>query len=357
MAITTRMKPKRPGKIGIIILVIIGLLIVVGGFIGHKGYRWFMSPNLLTSSTDEEYLYIPTGSDFDDVVQLLTFREWLDNSDSFVKVAQLMGFDKSVKAGRFKLKPGMSNYELVVLLRSGAQSAVNVTFHNVRNPYQLAGVVARKIEADSVSIVKVIENDSLIASLGYNRNTLMALFIPDTYQFFWNTSANQWLTRMHTEYGKFWNKQRLQKADSLGLTLIDVSTLASIVDEETVKRDEKPLVAGLYLNRLRIGMPLQADPTIKFALGDFAIRRILKKDLEIDSPYNTYKNAGLPPGPIRIPSIDGIDAVLNAKDHNYLYMCAKDDFSGYHNFAVTFKQHQQNAVNYQRALRAARVFR
>ncbi|MBP8790140.1 MAG: endolytic transglycosylase MltG [Breznakibacter sp.] len=354
MAIVTRYKLKKPGKVKILLFALILLGAVVAG---TKYYRWFLQPNLQLGSQAVDYLYIPTGSDLEDVVQLLTYQRWLKNEKSFTSVARLFGYDKMVKAGRYKVSQGMNNYHLVSLLRRGAQSPVQLTFNNVRTLPQLAGIVSRKIEADSVSVLQVLNNDSLILSMGFNPETLPALFIPDTYEFFWNTSSSQWLQRMHKEHGRFWNAARMQKADSLGLTPIEVSTLASIVDEETIKGDEKPVVAGLYLNRLKINMPLQADPTVKFALGDFAIRRILKKDLGVDSPYNTYRHAGLPPGPIRIPSVGGIDAVLNAQPHRYLYMCAKDDFSGYHNFAVTLNQHQQNAAKYQRALRKAGIFR
>jgi UPF0755 protein len=357
MAISSRFKRKKPSKIKMIIFVVIGLLVVVGGLLSIRGYRWFIQPNVFPSDKEYDYLYIPTGASFDDVVQLLTFREWLNDSQSFVAVAKLMGYDKLVKAGRYRIESGMSNYGVVMLLRSGHQTPVQFTFNNLRTVSQLAGIVGNKLEADSASVMKLIGNEAYIDSLGFDERTIISLFIPNTYQFFWNTNAEQWMNRMHREYDKFWNEQRRHKADSIGLTAVEVSVLASIVDEETVKNDEKPLVAGLYLNRLRTGMALQADPTIKFALGDFTIRRILKKDLDIVSPYNTYRNTGLPPGPIRIPSVAGIDAVLNAVSHNYIYMCAKDDFSGYHNFASTYRQHQQNALKYQRALRSAGVFR
>ncbi len=357
MAIVTRHKPKKPGNFKILVFLILALILVGAGFFGLKYYRWFFQPNLHPGSKQVDYLYIPTGSSFDDVVQLLTCQNWLGSEKSFVAVARLMGYDQSVRAGRYKITQGMDNYHLVSMLRQGAQSPIQLTFNNVRTLPQLAGIVSRKIEADSVSLIRVLENDSLIRTLGFRPETLPALFIPNTYEFFWNTSSKQWLQRMHKEYGRFWNASRMHKADSLGLSPVEVSVLASIVDEETIKGDEKPVVAGLYLNRLKINMPLQADPTVKFSLGDFTIRRILKKDLAVDSPYNTYRYAGLPPGPIRIPSVSGIDAVLNAQPHKYLYMCAKDDFSGYHNFAATLRQHQQNAAKYQRALRQARIFR
>ncbi len=353
MALVTRYKVKKPGKFLIIALI----LLLAIGLAGINVYRWFFQPNIQLENKQVDYLYIPSGAVFDDVVQLLTYQGWLQNETSFKAVARLIDYDKLVKAGRYKITEGMNNYQLASMLRRGAQSPVQFTFNNVRVLPQLAGIVSHKIEADSLALISIFHNDSLIQSLGFHQETLPALFIPDTYEFFWNTSAEEWLKRMHKEYGLFWNETRRHKADSLGLSPVEVSILASIVDEETIKSDEKPVVAGLYLNRLRINMALQADPTVKFALGDFALRRILKKDLSIDSPYNTYRYAGLPPGPIRIPSVGGIDAVLNAQPHKYLYMCAKDDFSGYHNFAVSLNQHQQNAAKYQRALRKARIFR
>ncbi len=357
MAISSRFKAKRPGKIKMILFIVIGILIVAGGVVTVKGYRWFFQANVMLDDQEFECLYVPTEADFDDVVQLLTFRHWLQNKRGFVSVAQLMGYDKQVKAGRYRIENGMSNYNLVALLRSGRQTPVQFTFNNLRTVNQLAAIVGNRLEADSAQVMKLLTDDAVLELKGFNQATVMAMFIPNTYQFFWNTGAGKWLDRMHGEYEKFWNENRRQKADSLGLSIIEVAVLASIVDEETVKSDEKPLVAGLYLNRLKIKMALQADPTIKFALGDFTIRRILTKDLDVDSPYNTYRNTGLPPGPIRIASVSGIDAVLNAVDHDYIYMCAKDDFSGYHNFATTFKQHQQNAAKYQKALRRAGIFR
>ncbi len=353
MALITRYKLKKPGIIKIIILIV--LLAV--GLVGMNIYRWFFKPNVFLKGQSFEYLYIPSGAVFEDVLQLLTYQGWLQNETSFAAVARMVDYDKFVKAGRYKILDGIDNFQLVTMLRSGNQSPVQFTFNNIRTLSQLAGIVSHKIEADSTDVAAVFAHDSLINSFGFEPETLPALFIPNTYEFFWNTSALQWINRMHKEYERFWNDKRLHKADSIGLSPVEVSVLASIVDEETIKRDEKAVVAGLYLNRLRIRMALQADPTVKYALGDFSIRRILKKDLNIDSPYNTYRYAGLPPGPIRIASVDGIDAVLNAQPHKYLYMCAKDDFSGYHNFAVTLQQHQQNAAKYQRALRRAQIFR
>ena len=200
------------------------------------------------------------------------------------------------------------------------------------------------------NLLNLLKDKAYVSQLGFKETTLPSLFLPNTYQMYWNTDAKGFVSRMKREYTNFWTDERVQKANEKGLTPVEVSVLASIVDEETQKADEKPLVAGLYLNRLKRGMRLQADPTLKYALGDFSIKRLLNDDMEINSPYNTYKYAGLPPGPIRIPSIVGLNAVLDAASHKYLYMCAKEDFSGYHNFAKTLSQHNQNAAKYRREL-------
>ena len=193
-------------------------------------------------------------------------------------------------------------------------------------------------------------------SLGFTRETIPALFIPNTYEIYWNVSPERFMARMKQEYNRFWTEERRKKAEALGLTPVEVSTLASIVEEESAVADEYPTIAGLYLNRLKAGMPLQADPTVKFAAGDFALQRILDKHLAIDSPYNTYKYAGLPPGPIRIPSIRAIDAVLNPAHHRYFYMCAKEDFSGRHNFAATLAEHNRNANRYRAELNRRKIY-
>ena len=215
--------------------------------------------------------------------------------------------------------------------------------------------VSRQLMIDSLDIAKLISDSAYCAQMGYAQETLPSLFIPNTYEVYWNMSADAFMKRMQKEHAAFWNDERLKKAQRIGLTPEEVSTLASIVEEETANGPEKPMVAGLYINRLNKGMLLQADPTVKFGLQEFGLKRILFKHLEVDSPYNTYKYAGLPPGPIRIPSIQGLESVLNYTQHNYIYMCAKEDFSGTHNFAVTAAQHQANARRYQQALNRRKI--
>jgi UPF0755 protein len=215
---------------------------------------------------------------------------------------------------------------------------------------QMAKRLSAKLMIDSTTIADALTDNAFCHQLGYDTCTIACAFVPNTYEVYWNTSVEKLMQRMTNEHDKFWTSERKQKAATIGLTPNEVCTLASIIDEETANNDEKPMIAGMYLNRLHIGMPLQADPTVKFALKDFALKRIYHAHLEVESPYNTYKNAGLPPGPIKVASIRGIDAVLNRIAHNYLYMCAKEDFSGTHNFATTYQEHQANATRYAKAL-------
>ena len=226
----------------------------------------------------------------------------------------------------------------------------------MRTVQDLAGRISQQLMLDSVTLLSALKDEKKVESLGFDTNTVVAMFIPNTYEVYWNTSLDNLLTRMKKEYNTFWNESRKAKAKNIGLSPVEVSTLASIVEEEATYSDEYPIVAGLYLNRLKRGQRLQADPTVKFAVGDFSLRRILFVHLDVESPYNTYRNDGLPPGPIRIPSIKGIDATLSPADHKYLFMCAKDDLSGRHNFATTHAEHMRNAARYQRALNEKKIY-
>ncbi len=256
-----------------------------------------------------------------------------------------------VRSGRYAVEPGESFLTIYHHLLRGQQSPVSLILPSVRTLDRLAGVLSRSLMLDSAEVAMQFADSAFAASNGYTTATLPALFIPNTYEVYWDTSLNSFMERMEKENERFWNQgDREEKAQQLNMSHEEIVTLASIVDEETANNAEKPRVAGLYLNRLHQGIHLQADPTVKFAVGDVTLRRILNKHLAIDSPYNTYIYKGLPPGPIRIPSVAGIDAVLHHEHHNYLYMCAKEDFSGTHNFASTFAEHQQNARRYQRAL-------
>lgn len=252
--------------------------------------------------------------------------------------------------GRYEAAPGESTLTFYRKVRNGRQTPLNLTIPSVRTMDRLALYLGSKLMIDSTEIADALYDSTFCQQFGYDTATIACLFIPNTYQIYWNTSLEDFMNRMKKENKQFWSQERLQKAQNAGLTPNQVITLASIVDEETAANAEKPAVAGMYLNRLKQGMPLQADPTIKFALKDFSLRRIYHKHLDIQSPYNTYRNIGLPPGPIRIPSIAGIDAVLNYDKHDFLYMCAKEDFSGRHNFARTYQEHLNNAAKYTKAL-------
>jgi len=318
-------------------------------------YGYLNDPNVIVNEEDP-YLYIPTGSNFDTVVNRLERKGVLKNIEGFVWVAKRKSYPESVKPGRYKLINGMTNNALVNLLKSGRQTPVNVSFHYVRTIPQLAAKIARKIEADSSSLVQAMCNPGILSQHVLNEETCELLYIPNTYEFYWNTSADAFVQRMAKEYQTFWNEERKQKAAAISLTPSQVGILASLVmAEQSVHKSEWKRIAGLYINRLNKGMLLQCDPTVIYAHGDQPIQRVLLRHLEIDSPYNTYKYPGLPPGPIMIPEPDALDAVLNYEKHDFIYMCAKEDFSGLHNFASTLKEHQQNARRYQKALNQAGI--
>lgn len=253
-----------------------------------------------------------------------------------------------LKSGSYVIEPGEEAWRFARRIKNRQQDPINITFNNLRNVEQLAARLDEQLLVDSLALHAAI--DSILREQGVNKTNYVAHFFPNTYEVYWTESAENIVSRITGHYTQFWNEERLAKAKKLNLSPEEVSTLASIVEEETNKRDERPKVARLYLNRLNIGMKLQADPTVKYAVGDFTLRRILNKHLEVNSPYNTYKHQGLPPGPIRMPEAATLDAVLNAPQHKYIYMCAKEDFSGYHNFAVDFATHQANARKYQAAL-------
>lgn len=328
--------------VGILLLIIV----VAAGVLGYSYYKVVVKSNVDLVDADYTYFYIRTGADFEDVLENLEEAGYLKDKGSFVWLAKQKKYDKNVKAGRFKIDDGMNNNELINHLRS-SNIPVQVTFNNIQTIEQLCGKIAHQLELDSAYLNNLLHNEQTLNHYGFNKQTLPALFIPNTYEFFWNTNSQQFLERMAKEFKSFWTEDKVAAAKQIGLSQSQVSTLASIVEGETKKRDEMPKVAGLYLNRLRIGMPLQSDPTVKFAIGDPTRRRIYRADLKIESPYNTYLNKGLPPGPIGFPSVTALNAVLNAEDHNYLYMVAQPNYSGYHNFAQSYSQHLRYAREYQ----------
>jgi UPF0755 protein len=345
----TKTKKHKKSLFTKIIVVLAIIFSVVIASMVYNYYQKIYKPNVNINNKDE-YIYIPTGSSFDDVVNILEKEQILIDVSSFEWLAEIKKYKNNVKPGRYRIKKGMNNNELINLLRSGKQEPVKVVIRGFRNYKYLAGSLAKKIESDSLSIIEVFENELIAKKYGFTPETFITIVIPNTYEFFWNTSAEEFVERMAKEYKKFWTEERKNKAKEIGLSQTEVAILASIVQCETNKTDEMPDIAGVYINRLRKGMLLQADPTVVYAIGDFGIQRVLQKHLSYDSPYNTYIYPGLPPGPICIPYIHSINAVLNYNKHNYLYFCARDDFSGYHTFAKTLEEHLANARKYQRAL-------
>jgi UPF0755 protein len=332
------------------------LIITAGITVVLIMYSRIWRSNVKLPSGESTLFYIPTGSGYQDVYRQLGEQDLLRDTSSFNWVAIKKNYPRHVRPGRYRLRSGMSNNRLLGILRSGSQEPIQLVFNHIKTPEILAGVVAEQIEADSLEILSLFTDTDLLENNQLTPETVFGIFIPNTYEMYWNTSGEEFFNRMLREYRIFWNEKRLARARNMGLEPLEVMTLASIVDEETLIRDEEARVAGVYINRLNRRMRLQADPTIKFAAGDMFMTRVLKKHLLIDSPYNTYRNGGLPPGPIVIPSISAIDAVLNYERHNYLYFCAKEDFSGYHNFASTLAQHNKNARSYQNALNRRKIF-
>lgn len=329
--------------------------IFAGVFFLYFVYILF-APNISPKSDEKTYLCIPDSSSLNQVVTLLSNEADISNTMAFKQVATLLRYSK-IRPGRYEIKPGMNNFQLIRILRSGRQTPVKLTFNNIRTKEQLAGRLSAQLMADSLSILKILNDTALLAKDSLNPNTSIALFIPNTYEVFWDMDASELYNRMRKEYNTFWTNERKTKAAAIPLTPVQVSTLASIVEEETNGKSERPMVAGLYINRLRIDMPLQADPTLKFAVGDFSIKRLTLEHILKISPYNTYRNHGLPPGPIRVASPNGIDAVLNYAQHKYIFMCAKETLNGEHNFATTYAEHQANAKKYQKALDDRKIFK
>ena len=301
------------------------------------------------------YIKIDENRDYQLVVDQIENVAHVRNVDNFKKIASFLRYSDNVKSGRYAITADMDVLEVVRMLKNAHQAPVRLTFNNIRTKDDLTTRLSEQLMLSKEILDKVLNDPEICAKYGFTPETVDCMFVPNTYEIYWNISIDKFLARMNTEYKKFWNTERIQKAKNMNLPLIEVSVLASIVEEECYFSDEYPVVAGLYLNRLRQGMLLQADPTVKYAVGDFSIRRVLHKHLETDSPYNTYKYLGLPPGPIRVPSIKAIDGVLNNQSHSYIYMCAKEDFSGRHNFAVTFADHQKNASKYQAALNVRKI--
>ncbi len=331
-----------------VIGVVLVIILLIGGGVGYWGYGILRKANFVPARTT--YVYIDEQKDFDDLCRQLTDSAGCERIGDFRQLAGWLKYPDAMRTGRYKVAPGMDNLTLLNNLRRGQQEATRVTFNNIRFVDDLAERISEQLMFTKEDLSTLLADPAYCDSLGFTPETIKAMFLPNTYEMYWNMSADRFVHRMKKEYDTFWSKGRLAKAETINLTPLQVSILASIVEEETAAGDEYPIVAGLYINRLKRGILLQADPTVKYAIGDVTLQRILFKHLEVDSPYNTYKYAGLPPAPLRIPSIKGLDAVLNYTKHNYLYMTAKEDFSGRHNFAVTLSEHNVNANRYRAEL-------
>ncbi|SHG24580.1 endolytic transglycosylase MltG [Flagellimonas flava] len=336
---------------------ILGLLVC--GFIAYQIYSAIFSPN--TSFNNEEaFVFIPSDVGFDELKEHL--EPLVADLSSFEAVAERKGYITNIKGGKYSIKKGMNNNEIINSLRSG-NIPVKVSFNNQESVAALAGRISEQIEADSISLLNAFDDKTFLSDSGFDSDTKLGMYLPNTYEFFWNTDAEGFRDRMHKEYERFWTAERKQKAKHQGLDPNQVISLAAVVQKETAKTDERPRVAGVYLNRIKKGILLQADPTVIFAIKketgnyDTIIKRVLYRDLEMDSPYNTYKYSGVPPGPITMPDISSIEAVLNPEKHDYLFFVADVSNFGYHKFAETLAQHNRNKVQYIRWLNAQKVLR
>ncbi len=322
-------------------------------------YFWQVakSPNLNVEGDKTFVLYIPEGANYQTVVDSLEKHKIINDMVAFGFLTKWMKYKESVKAGRYEIPANSNNREILTKLRAGDQDPLKLTFNNVRTKSDLIKKIGNRFTFKSDDLMEMLRNDEVCKKYGFDTTTIMCMFLPDTYKIMWTTTPQKFMDRMHDEYKKYWTEDKVNKANSIGMNPEKVAVLASIVQSETNKTDEMPRVAGAYINRLNTNMPLQADPTVKFAVGDFTLRRILDKHLAINSPYNTYRNTGLPPGPIALPEKNALDAVLNYEQHKFIYFCAKEDFSGYHNFAESYDEHLNYARIYQDALNKAKIYK
>ena len=336
----------------IVVGVLAGMLVLVC-IVAALFFRTFMAQNV---QNHDVTVVVPPGATFEQVMDTLRKHEVLKSEETFRKTAKVLKY-KTLRIGKYDISDCRTNLDLVRLLRRGQHYPVKFTFNNVRTVGQFVERVGDKFFFEPEELSALLHDRSYMQKFGLSDTTAVCLFIPNTYEFYYDITAEDFLNRMHGYYEQFWTDQRKATASEIGLTPVQVATLASIVEEENMRPSEKAIIAGLYMNRLNKGMLLQSDPTVKFALGDFARKRILNADLQVDSPYNTYKYKGLPPGPIRIPEASTMDSVLHYRHHNYLYMCAKEDFSGYHNFTASADEHACNAARYRAALNARNIKR
>lgn len=336
------MKPSKR----LIFFLLISILMIS---FAYYAFQICYTPNVLVDKKDRQ-IVIPKGANFKDVQRIFHEQNLVQDLISFSFLSKLMDYDEAVKSGRYTLKANMTNIQVIRLLRSGVQEPVKITFNNVRLISELSEKITKNLLIKPREFEAALVQFAATNTYGFNKDNVLTMFIPNTYEVYYQSTADEVIDKLYGEYKKFWNEDRLAKAKKLELSPVEVSVLASIVQAESIQREEAPVIAGLYLNRLKQGMPLQADPTLVFAVGDFTLKRVLNEHKEIDSPYNTYKYAGLPPGPINMPEIRSLDAVLDHTPSDYIYMCAKEDFSGRHNFTGNYREHINNAKKYQAAL-------
>lgn len=325
------------------------LIVIIFCLLGWWAYSKYFKSNT-QHFEGRRFIYVATGSSFNQLLDSVKASNVIDDFESFKKMAQSSGLEDNIHPGRYEVTSGFSNYKIIKALRSGTQAPVKLVINKLRTQNDIMKKLSQSLEPDAVDFKRVLYSAEFANKYGLDSNQAAYIVMPNTYEIYWNSSAEKVLDKLGASYTKYWNHDRKAKAKALNLSIPQVLTVASIVEEETNKHDEKPTIASVYLNRYRIGMPLGADPTVKFAVGDFAIKRVLTKHTQFPSPYNTYINKGLPPGPICTPSTKSIEAVLNPDQTKYLFFCAKEDFSGYHNFAENYSEHQQNANRYQEAL-------
>ncbi|MFL2999332.1 MAG: endolytic transglycosylase MltG [Cytophagales bacterium] len=318
-------------------------------------YQMLYSPNFLINAEDK-FVIIEENTDFNELIKKLEDDTLINDILSFSFLSKLMEYQENIKIGAYRVKMNMSNYEMITMLRSGNQTPIKLTFTYARKIEDLAEKITTKLKMSKDDLLNYL-NENINNYSGFKKTDIISIFLPDTYEVYWNISPEKLTNKMYSEYKKFWNEERLSKLDKINLNQKEAIVLASIVASESRMLDEADRIAGLYINRLNRNMRLQADPTLIFAANDFTIRRVLNKHKKIKSPYNTYIHRGLPPGPIRLASKKYIDAVLNYEKHNYIYMCAKEDFSGYHAFATNLSDHNRNAKKFQIALNMRKIYR
>jgi UPF0755 protein len=328
-----------------VIFILILTALVIGGY-----FTWKIIGPATNFEGKSYYLLIKTGSTYEDVISTLKNDDVIGSTVFFEMAANHFGYPQKVKAGRYHIKNGMSVLNMVRMLKNGQQEAVNLVITKLRTKEDLASLVGRKFECDSGAFIRFLNNSDSLKKYGLDSNTVMTTVFPNTYTYYWNTTASKIFTKLHNNYEEFWTRKRISQATEHGLTTQTTYILASIVEEETIKKDDKGKIASVYLNRIAKGVRLAADPTVKFALHDFGLKRIYEKHLSVESPYNTYKVYGLPPGPICTPSPETIDAVLTAPKTNYMFFVANADLNGYSNFAETYQEHLKFAKEYQQAL-------